>query len=253
MYDAFSSDYDRFVNWQARLSFELPFIESQLQAAGARRVLDAATGTGMHAIALAQRGYLAAGADLSAPMIAQARQNASRAGVQARFEAVGFGGLAQAFQADLPFDAVLCLGNSLPHLLNAADLGRALADFAACLRPGGLLLVQNRNFDAVMASRERWMPPQAHREGELEWIFLRFYDYLADGLIQFNVITLRREAAGDWQQSIGSTRLYPQRQAELQGAVELVGFEDVSVFGSLSGEPFEAEKSGNLVLLTKKT
>ena len=48
MYDTFSTDYDRFVNWPSRLAAELPFIESQLEAAGARRVLDAACGTGQH-------------------------------------------------------------------------------------------------------------------------------------------------------------------------------------------------------------
>jgi hypothetical protein len=37
------------------------------------------------------------------------------------------------------------------------------------------LLIQNRNFDGVLARQERWMEPQAHREGETEWLFLRFY------------------------------------------------------------------------------
>ena len=32
MYEDFSSDYDRFVDWQGRLAAELPFIEQQLQA-----------------------------------------------------------------------------------------------------------------------------------------------------------------------------------------------------------------------------
>ena len=77
MYDQFSSDYDRFVNWPNRLVVEMPFIERQLQAialeaAGPARVLDAACGTGVHAIALAQRGYRVAGADLSAGMIERA-------------------------------------------------------------------------------------------------------------------------------------------------------------------------------------
>ena len=58
MYDDISSDYDRFVNWPGRLSVELPFLEQQINGAGgpAAKVLDAACGTGMHAIALAQRG-----------------------------------------------------------------------------------------------------------------------------------------------------------------------------------------------------
>jgi hypothetical protein len=36
-----------------------------------------------------------------------------------------------------------------------------------------------------------------------EWIFLRFYDYELDGLINFNFVTLRRLAGGDWQARSG--------------------------------------------------
>jgi SAM-dependent methyltransferase len=252
VYDTFSSDYDRFVNWNARLAVELPWIEEQLQALqapgqGAVRILDAACGTGMHAIALAQRGYSAAGADLSPAMVERARQNAAAAGVTARFEAAGFGRLAQTF-GKAAFEAVLCLGNSLPHVLSAGELAATLGDFAACLRPGGLLIVQNRNFDAVMSSRERWMEPQAYQEEAQEWIFLRFYDYDPDGLITFNILTLRRQGTGGWTQQATATRLRPLLQAELEAALRAAGFTFITSYGNMNGAPFEARTSGNLVV-----
>jgi SAM-dependent methyltransferase len=255
MYAAFSQDYDRFVNWPARLATELPFIEQQLQAAGAGshralRVLDSACGTGMHAIALAQRGYVAAGADLSAEMIVRARANAADRAVSVRFEAVGFGELAGVF-GRRAFDALLCLGNSLPHLLTHAELAAALDDFAACLRPGGLLLIQNRNFDAVLAHGERWMEPQAHREGETEWLFLRFYDFNPNGLLTFNVVTLRREGAASWSQQVAATRLRPLPQAETVAALATAGFTDVTCYGNMAGAPFDPTTSGNLVVTAK--
>jgi 2-polyprenyl-3-methyl-5-hydroxy-6-metoxy-1,4-benzoquinol methylase len=67
--NAFSTEYDRFVNWPGRLRLELPFLQTQLRQGGVKRVLDSACGTGMHAIALAQEGFEAAGADISAGMI----------------------------------------------------------------------------------------------------------------------------------------------------------------------------------------
>jgi glycine/sarcosine N-methyltransferase len=255
MYDAFSSDYDRFVNWDARLGYELPFIEQQIQALGIMgrpaRVLDAACGTGMHALALAQRGCAAAGADLSTGMIERARANA--AGVNIPFAAVGFGGLAQAFSGSplFPFDALLCLGNSLPHLLTHAGQA-AKSTSAACLRPGGLLLLQNRNFDAVMSSRNRWMEPQSHRKGQGEWIFLRFYDYDPDGLISFNILTLQREGDGAWQQRITTTRLRPLLQNELTAALAAAGFGEITCFGDMRGSGFDPPSSGNLVVTAVK-
>lgn len=253
MYDALSQDYDRFVNWPGRLAVELPFIERLIRPLSERtgrpaRVLDDACGTGMHAIALAERGFETAGADLSAAMIERARANAEAAGVRVRFEPAGFGGLAATFGAGA-FDAVLCLGNSLPHLLSAQAVSEALSDFAACLRSGGLLLVQNRNFDAVLAAQARWMEPQSFQEGEGEWLFLRFYDFLPDGLIRFNILTLTRSGNEAWRQHAGATLLRPQTRAELAGALSQAGFSDVTAYGDLQGSPFDPQASGNLVLV----
>ncbi|HDQ70757.1 MAG TPA: class I SAM-dependent methyltransferase [Chloroflexi bacterium] len=250
MYDDFSADYDRFVDWPARLAAELPFIERELQAVGASRVLDAACGTGMHTIALAQRGYEVVGADLSAGMVERARANADAADIDVRFETAGFGELARTF-APGNFDALLCLGNSLPHLLTPESLAAALADFAACLRPDGLLLIQNRNFDAVMARGERWMEPQAYRERETEWLFLRFYDLQPNDKLTFNLMTLRREEAGTWEQHVTSTRLRPLRQAELTASLAEAGFDHVTCYGDMTGAPFDADRSPNLIVTAR--
>ncbi|HUX76519.1 MAG TPA: methyltransferase domain-containing protein [Anaerolineae bacterium] len=251
MYDDFSSDYDRFVDWPGRLAAELPFIEHQLRAVGARRVLDAACGTGMHALALARRGYAAVGADLSPGMIARARANAAAAGVDVPFEVAGFGELNA--QVGTGFDALLCLGNSLPHLLAPADLAAALADFAACLRPGGLVLIQNRNFDAVLSRGERWMEPQAHQEGNVEWLFLRFYDFESDGTLTFNLVTLRREGSGAWRQQVSTTRLWPLRRRELIAALSPAGLGEVTCWGDTQGASFDPVRSPNLVVTAQRT
>ncbi|MDP2965222.1 MAG: class I SAM-dependent methyltransferase, partial [Pelolinea sp.] len=181
-YDDFSQDYDRFVNWGTRLKAEIPFVEARLreldQPEGVKpSILVAACGTGMHAIELAQRGYRAAGADLSRRMVEKARQNAAEAGADVIFKPAGFMNLSETFAREdiFPFDALICLGKSLPHLTSEGDIRKALTDFGACLRAGGLLILQNRNFDAVMAKKERWIEPQSRREGDREWLFLRFY------------------------------------------------------------------------------
>jgi SAM-dependent methyltransferase len=259
MYAEFSFDYDHFVNWDSRLAVELPFLEQTLQPLSGSsgqpiRVLDAACGTGMHAIALAKRGFVTAGADLSSEMVARGKVNAANAGVQVNFETAGFGELASAFQTNslFPFDAVLCLGNSLPHLLSPTQLFAALKDFAACLRPGGMLIIQSRNFDAVLQAKERWMEPQSYRSDQREWVFLRLYDYDPDGLISFHIITLFREENAGWQQRIHSTRLAPQKAADVQAALSSTGFQSIRIFGSLAGTTFDPHTSGNLVLVAER-
>ena len=256
MYDQFAEDYDRFVNWKNRLDLEIPFIDtllSEIKSEGPnpKKVLDSACGTGMHATALAKRGYDVFGADFSSAMIQKARENAKAEGQTVHFEIAGFGTLAHTF-GNQQFNAILCLGNSLPHLLTLHELNAALDDFADCLKEGGLLLIQNRNFDSVMPKKERWMEPQTHKEGQNEWIFQRFYDFEPDNLIQFNIVTLKRSGLSPWSSSVTSTRLKPQLRNDLVSALTTAGFANIREYGSLTGGSFLPLISSNLVLAAKK-
>jgi SAM-dependent methyltransferase len=252
MYDDFSLDYDRFVDWPERLAAEMPFIlewiGARSDASSSPYVLDVACGTGVHAVALARRGCRVVGTDASAGMIARARANAGR-GVDVQFKVAGFGELHA--RVGCGFDALLCLGNSLPHVAAPADLTTTLVDFAACLRSGGRLLIQNRNFDAVLAQRDRWMAPQSHRDQDQEWLFVRFYDFEPDGALTFNVVTLRRGAQESWSQRVATTRLWPLRHKDLVTAVRAAGFVDVDCWGDMQGNRFDQAQSGNLIVTAR--
>jgi SAM-dependent methyltransferase len=248
LYDALAVDYDRFVNWEGRLSHELPFFASLFEQYGVRRVLDAACGTGHHAIALARQGYQVTATDLSVPMIDRASENASAQGVDASFYIAGLGEYAALGQT---FDAAICLGNSLPHLMSSAAVAEALADFAEVLRSGGLLVIQNRNFDRVWRDRERFMPPQSHRDSTGEWIFVRFYDFHEESLT-FNMLRLRWTAEG-WSQQIESTELRPIFAQDLAAALAIAGFDLVTLYGSYDGAPFDPAASGDLIAVAVKS
>lgn len=256
MYATLADDYDRFVNWKSRLAYEMPFVERQISILLQKKspplhILDAACGTGMHAIALSQLGHKVSGADLIPEMVNKSRQNALAAGVEIDFRTAGFGQLAGVFGQD-KFDLLLCLGNSLPHLIDLSALSATLQDFAACLRPNGRVLIQNRNFDAVMKKQERWMDPQVHTEGDSEWIFQRFYDFEPEGLIRFNIVTLKHSGNSPWISAVTSTMLRPQLQAELVEELSRAGFDEIQSFGSMEGEGFSELTSGNLILIAIK-
>jgi SAM-dependent methyltransferase len=247
LYDALASDYDRFVNWEKRLSHELPFFDGLFAKEDVYSVLDAACGTGHHAIALAQRGYQVIGADLSIAMIERARQNARTADVEVSFAIAGLGELAA---LEGTFDAALCLGNSLPHLPNAQSLDEALVDFAAALRSGGLLVIQNRNFDRLWAERERFMAPQSHQGTDGEWVFVRFYDFHEE-TITFNMIRLQRTEDG-WTQHVETTDLYPIFRDDLAQSLRKAGFGDLVFLGGYDGSAFDPAQSGDLITVAKR-
>jgi glycine/sarcosine N-methyltransferase len=247
LYDSLAADYDRFVNWQGRLSHELPFFESLFEAHGVQNVLDAACGTGHHAIALAGQGYRVAGGDLSEAMIQRARENASTHGVDVSFVVAGLGGYVTLGKT---FDAAICLGNSLPHLLSADAVAETLADFAAVLRPGGLLVIQNRNFDRVWARKERFMPPQSYRDAAGEWLFVRFYDYHEE-TVDFNMVRLRRTGNG-WAQDVESTELRPVFRDDLAANLATAGLGEIACYGSYDGSEFDPDRSGDLISVSKR-
>lgn len=255
MYDKFASLYDFFVNWKSRLAFELPFMQEQLALLGGspeeHKLMDTACGTGQHAIALARLGYQVSATDLYPQMVSLANTNALAADVKIRFKTAGFGSIAPAFPGE-QFDAVLCLGNSLPHVNSLSDLQRALQDFAAMMAPGGLLLLQQRNFDAVMQAKNRFMEPQTHSSGDQEWVFFRFYDFEPNGKIQFSVMTLTRRPGSPWESALTSTILLPILSGDLRAALELAGFQDLRFYGNMKGEAYDSAASGDLIVVARK-
>lgn len=247
LYDAFSGEYDRFVDWEDRLDHDSPFLIEELERTGAHRVLDMACGTGWHAIALSRRGYEVVGADISVRMIEHARENAVREGLTVRFVRAGFGQLAPLVGKG--FDALICMGNSLPHVPGPEALKETLADFAAVLQPGGVLIIQQRNFDRVCNERQRFMPLQTHREGDGEWIFFRFYDF-GQKTITFNMVTLTR-VGRTWDFQVQATELWPIFRDHLVSLLEAAGFREVACYGNLRWAPFTPDESGNLVIVTR--
>ncbi len=145
---AFVQKWDSLIDWNARIESEGSFFIDKLRERGAKQILDVATGTGFHSVSLLEAGFEVVSADGSAEMLAMAFANA-----RAR------GHVLRAVQADWrwlnhdvhqKFDAIICLGNSFTHLFNENDRRKTLAEFYAALRHDGVLLLDQRNYDALM-------------------------------------------------------------------------------------------------------
>jgi SAM-dependent methyltransferase len=261
-YDALGQDYDLMVSWKERLVREEAFFKRVFDDSAAGRVLDAACGTGMHAIAFARAGRSCTGADLSPVMVQAARRNARDAGVQVRFEVAGFGELGR--RVGGTFDAITCLGNSLPHLLDDTSLRACLSDFAGLLKPGGCLVIQNRNYDRLLRDRERFMPLASRADEEGETLFLRVTSFptamaeaggatagAGDESIDFTLIVLKKRG-GTWSQSVHSTPLRALRRSTLESELVRSGFSAVRMYGSYGLADFDAPGTNDLVAVAVK-
>ena len=265
-YDALAPMFDVMTDWNARLSAEGPFLRAMLEEAGVRSALDAACGSGGHALALAQWGYVAAGVDASPVMVDMARRKAVDAGFDIPFAVADLAGLsalaagptdddsALGVQRLAPYDAVLCLGNSLPHLLTQADLLRGLRGMAAVLKPGGLLVLQNLNYDLRWQKQPRWFAAQGGQLDGREVLVWRFADYdQLTGRISFHIALFTRDSAG-WRVDVRTTPHRPLFRDDLVAALAESGFTAPRLFGRMAVplEPFDPAASPDLVVVASR-
>jgi len=144
----FVEKWDSLIDWEARAKSEGQFFIDILRARNKKTVLDVAAGTGFHSVQLMQAGFDVTSADGSAEMLAKAFENARRRGQILKTIHADWRWL----NRDLigKFDAIVCLGNSFTHLHNERDRRRALAEFYAALKHDGVLILDQRNYDAIL-------------------------------------------------------------------------------------------------------
>jgi SAM-dependent methyltransferase len=116
--------------------------------AGAR-VLDCACGTGTLAVGLALRGFAVTASDASPEMVERTRALAEQRGVPLEAATRAWADLGGA-----PFEAVLCVGNSLTHAGGRAGRRTALDGMRRVLRDGGRLAITSRNWERAQEGGE---------------------------------------------------------------------------------------------------
>jgi SAM-dependent methyltransferase len=145
---SFVEKWDELIDWETRAAGEGSFFIDVLRQKGARTVLDAATGTGFHSVSLLRAGFEVVSADGSAEMLSKAFDNARDAGFIMRTVQADWRWLNRDVHGE--YDAIVCLGNSFTHLFDERDRRKTLAEFYAMLKHDGVLILDQRNYDAIM-------------------------------------------------------------------------------------------------------
>lgn len=117
------------------------------------RVLDCACGIGADAIALARSGYNVVATDGSASMVAEARRRSRRFGAEISITQSRWQELSERIPG--AFELILCLGNAMVHAKAGDKMLSALEGIKKVLRPGGILVVDSRNWELLYESRPR--------------------------------------------------------------------------------------------------
>ncbi len=236
--------YDALIDWPKRLGNETPLLREVMQRTGARRVLDAACGTGRHAALMHSWGLEVTGADASPGMIAHCRRHYGEserlAWVERRFDE---GPRPQ----DARFDAVLCLGNSLALAPGRAEVERSVRAMLEWLRPGGALLLQVLNLEPILEGPMIWQKClRTSLRGETHVLLKGIHRVGDRGHVDLVDLAIdRAELRPQHHQAefLGMPPEWLVHTAQQERGVH------IEVFGSYRKEPFAPARSTDLIAL----
>lgn len=264
-------DYDELVDWDRRLAREAPLFRALFAEAGVRSVADVGAGSGWHAIMFASWGLAVTAVDPDPWMLERARANVARAGAAVRVAPGALGEVAGILGS--PVDAVTCTGNALPHVASREALRAALADLAAALRPGGVLVLHFLNHHRLVSQRVRTIKPVFRETPEGDRFFLRLMDVTPDGEhILFDFVTLTRDRAlrdappapEAWAASLaadptGGWRVESRRSVHLVidhraivAELAAAGFAEATVYGDHARKPLDEDADESIVVVAHR-
>lgn len=222
---------------------QLGFFKQTFQDLGVSRVLDLACGSGNYALEFARWGLSVVGIDSERAMIQLAREKARKKNLAVDFRS---GDMRDLEDIAGKFDAVICIGNSLVHLLTDRDILTALQQIKERLYHGGTLILQTVNYDRILKGNITQLPDIRNNKAGI--LFTRQYDFRSDGLLDFKTTLIKNEMDGS-QHSLGNgtVPLRPFIKSEIEDFLQKAGYEDTKVYGGFQRKQHSLESQATVI------
>jgi len=239
--------YDLGVNWEARFEREIPVLVDVFGRPSSGGILDAGCGPGRQAVELAKRGYQVTALDADEKMLDIAGRHAAKAGVGLNLVPSTYSRMPE--QLPGGYDGVYCLANSLAAARERDACAQAVMNFAALLRPGGRLFVQILNFQGMRGEEPCIRGPRVTRHDGVEYVSVRHFTFEGEYCRVTNV-TLWKEGA--WRYHTHSAVLYAIDVDELTRWCRDAGLRVDALHGGYAREPFDVERSVDLIVVATR-
>jgi len=237
--------YEAMIDWPKRLANEEPFYRQRFERAGVQSVLDAACGTGRHAAMFHDWGLRVEGADVSEGMIRRARASFGEA-ERLRWTVRGFD---QPVEAAEPFDAVLCVGNSLALAPDLATARQAVRQMLGAVRRGGIVVVHVLNLWRLADGPCLWQKCRRATLPQGEVLILKgIHRSGPRGFVDLMIV----EHSGGTLVHSESVPLLGLEQADLEQTARQAGAARTEFYGGYRDEPYDTHESIDLLMVAEK-
>ena len=203
-------------------------------------VLDIGCGSGAMARCLAGHFRQITAVDPDPNMLDYAKHLAGESGLDIFFYRLGMESIGE-LEPMSPFDMLICLGNTLPHLTDIQAIEGFLRTLGALAGPGALLMVQTVNFDRIQSDRVQQFP--LLEKGDIR--FHRTYRPTGQaGMISFET----RLELPDGAEIMGTSALIHLSCETLVTTMSRAGYTGIQRFGDFNGGSWTADSPATIVL-----
>lgn len=212
-----------FIDWGKRVEgLDSEFLITQLRDQTREQILDASLGDGIDSIHLLKRGFRVTSNEIDEAYIRKTKTNARQHGVTLDLTQHNWLEFDEHFLPET-FGGIICLGNSITYLFQREEQLKALRNFHKSLKPGGRLIIDERNYQYFLDCREEILAGNFRYSGDYVYHGQKVHAHPIE--ISDDLVVMEYEHTQTKQK--GYLHLYLFKRGELMSLLREAGFSDV--------------------------
>jgi SAM-dependent methyltransferase len=245
-FDDLTDAYEAMIDWPRRLAHETPFYRWLFDRVDAKRLLDAACGTGHHVALFHSWGLALEGADLSPAMVNRCRARHGESD-NLRWAIRGYD---QPVPAAGSFDVVICTGNSLALAADTEIVAAAVREMLTAVRSGGALLIHLLNFWRLPDGEPMWQKCRRAPLPQGDSLIIKGVHRCGSrGYVHMLVTLLTTEAGSNPTLRSEAVPFLGLSEVDLEGLARTAGASAVELYGGYDRRSYHRTESPDLILL----
>ena len=241
-YKILANDYEA-LNPKEEIFKQKDFFDKLIKDYSVNSCLDCACGMGWHLFMLNELGIECFGSDLSSEMLSFAAKNLE--GINISLKQGDYRRLSDFWNRK--FDMIICMSNSLNHMLQDNDTIEALNSMYEQLNVDGILVIDNGISDRLIKHKPKFIPARILKDTA----FYFFLEYPNENEMIFNILCVKK-TENSFEQAFDTMTLNAMKKSKLENLFLHTHFGKIDYFGDHGFGEYSIDESGRLIAIAQK-